>query len=373
MILHLNCQGLGIDLRLPASDTDATRTLCTLRDGLEKADPVQISGVCGNACSLHRYIQRADLENADDLQKLNQLAYLVDNMDVEQQHVLSGALDAGSINSLEDVLRVASSLDQYEFIEGATSDKELGGWLVEHGLARVDFPEAVRPYLDYAGIGAEYYANHGGAYTPSGYVKRREDGQVQATASKPAFALTLASCAGSLRLDLPATASRLNQAMSELQINRLSYAMIDEIDIGYPWAHLLPTETITVESANTLAQYVDAMSEAELQIFGAALEAEEPETFPDAVCIAENLDDYELVLGSEGTYGREALRSAGVGDEILDMLDGFTDFDALGRFEMEQDGVLDTGYGQIKRLSSPFPRQAEQEQAQRPEMGGMGL
>ena len=42
------------------------------------------------------------------------------------------------------------------------------------------------------------------------------------------------------------------------------------------------------------------------------------------------------------------------------MLDGFTDFDALGRFEMEQDGVRDTGYGQIKRLSSPFPQQTEQ-------------
>ena len=60
---------------------------------------------------------------------------------------------------------------------------------------------------------------------------------------------------------------------------------------------------------------------------------------------------------TEAEYGREALRYAGAGDEILDMLDSFTDFDALGRFEMEQDGVLDTGYGQIKRLSSPFPQQ----------------
>ena len=74
------------------------------------------------------------------------------------------------------------------------------------------------------------------------------------------------------------------------------------------------------------------------------------------------MDDYELVDGSEEEYGREALRHAGAGDVILDMLDGFTDFDALGRFEMEQDGVLDTGYGQIKRLSFPFPRQAEQGQ-----------
>ena len=33
------------------------------------------------------------------------------------------------------VLAIASSLDRYEFMEGVTCDKELGGWLVEHGLA----------------------------------------------------------------------------------------------------------------------------------------------------------------------------------------------------------------------------------------------
>ena len=132
--------------------------------------------------------------------------------------------------------------------------------------------------------------------------------------------------------------------------------------VGYSWANTLPLDDVTLGGFNTLAHYVQQMSDRELRLFGAALEAEEPETFSEAVCIAEDLDDYELVDGSEEEYGREALRHAGAGDVILDMLDGFTDFDALGRFEMEQDGVLDTGYGQIKRLSSPFPRQAEQGQ-----------
>ena len=61
MILHLSCQGAGIDLRLPAADTNVKQTLSTLRDGLEKDTPVRISGVCGNAYNLHRYIQQADL------------------------------------------------------------------------------------------------------------------------------------------------------------------------------------------------------------------------------------------------------------------------------------------------------------------------
>lgn len=74
------------------------------------------------------------------------------------------------------------------------------------------------------------------------------------------------------------------------------------------------------------------------------------------------LDDYELVEDSEREYGREALRKAGADDEILDMLDGFTDFDALGRSEMEADGVRETSFGHVRRLSAPWPEQG-------PEMG----
>jgi len=108
-------------------------------------------------------------------------------MDTAQQRICAGALRMERASSLDDVLRVASGLSQYELIEGVTTDKELGGWLVENGMAGVDFPAQVRPYLDYAGIGAEYCSSHGGAYTPQGYVKRREAAQTQAVDDKPAF------------------------------------------------------------------------------------------------------------------------------------------------------------------------------------------
>ena len=67
--------------------------------------------------------------------------------------------------------------------------------------------------------------------------------------------------------------------------------------------------------------------------------------------------DYELVDGSERGYAITALRYAGAGDEILEILEGFTDFDALGRCEMEQDGVRETSFGSVKRLSAPWPQQ----------------
>ena len=268
--------------------------------------PVKIVGTlfCQTP-NLTQYIACADLGQAADLQKLNALSGLVDHMDAEKHHIFSGALDAESVNGLDDVLKIADNVGQYEFIEGVTCDKELGGWLVEHGQAGVDFPAAVRPYLDYAGIGTEYYANHGGAYTSSGYVKRREAVQEaiqeQAVVEQSKFALTLAEC-------------------------------------------------------------VQEMSEQELRVFGAALEVEEPCSFRDAGTIAMDCDDYELVSGSEREYGREALRYAGADDEVLEMLDGFTDFDALGRSEMELDGVRESSYGPVKRLSAPWPEQTEQGQ-----------
>ena len=357
MLLHLSCQDFGIDLSLPAANDDVKRTLSTLRDGLEPNAPVRISGVCGNAYSLHGYIRQANLENEDDLQKLNQLAKLFDGIGVEQQEFFSGALDAESINGLDDVLRVASSLAQYEFIEGVTTDKELGGWLVEHGLAGVDFPEQVRPYLDYAGIGAGYYAEHGGAYTAHGYVKRRETVQTQAVDDKPVFALTLASALGTYRLNLPASDNEL--ANAQLTVGSLGGTIISDVQIGYSWGHLLPLDSITPDDANTLAQYVRSMSETELRTFGAAMEAEEPTAFSDAVCIAEDIDNYELVDVTEGEYARNGLRMAGVEDEIFDLLDGFTDFERLGRSMMEEDGVQATSFGSIKRLSAPFPQQPE--------------
>ncbi len=325
-------------------------------------DPARIAGTSALVPNLTQYISCADVEDAADIRKLNELAELVDGMSSEEQNIFAGALDAESVNGLDDVLRIASNLGQYEFIEGVTSDKELGGWLVEHGQAGVEFPEAVRPYLDYAGIGGLYYASHGGAYTPNGYVKRRMVEQEQAVEPKSKFSLTLTSPTGSICLDLPAFQDDLEQAKRVLDLDSLDSAAIVDVEIGYPWADLLDMDSITLHDAHILAKCVREMTDWELKVFGAVLEIEAPNSFSDANITAMYLDDYELVEDSEREYGMEALRYAGAGDELLEILDGFTDFDTLGRLEMEQDGVRETSYGPVKRLSAPWPQQTEQGQ-----------
>ena len=351
MILYVSNEyyGEGIPIPFPATAEEVRKKLDA---GVQ---PLFIRGN-GPVWHFEDRLDPAALYQETGVEKLNRLAGLVDAMDLDAQKVFAGALRAESVNGLDDILDIASNLGRYEFIEGVTSDKELGGWLVEHGQAGVEFPEAVRPYLDYAGIGAAYYSDHGGAYTPNGYVKRREVVQTQKETDRPAFALALASPAGIVRLDLPAQDDALEQAKRALGCD-LGSAAIRDVEIGYPWAHLLPSDSITVEDANVLAECVRGMTREELRVFDAVLEVEEPCSFHEAGTIAMDIYDYELVDSSERGYAITALRYAGAGDEILEILEGFTDFDALGRSEMEADGVRETSFGSVKRLSAPWPQQ----------------
>ena len=394
MILNVSKEyyGPAVPIPFPAAAERVREELDKLNaDG----QPLFIRGD-GPVWHFEDWLDPAELYRETGVEKLNRLAALVDAMDLTAQKVFAGALRAESVGGLDDILDIASNLAQYEFIEGVTSDKELGGWLVEHGLAEVNFPKEVWPYLDYAGIGAAYYAGHGGAYTPNGYAKRRENVQTQAEEVKGPLALTLASPTASVRLQLPAPEEQMEAAKRALGLNSLGNAAIRDVEIDYPWAHLLPLDSITLEDANTLAECVLDMTPQGLRLFGAALEVEEPPTFRAAGTIAMDLDDYELVDPNEGEYGREALRYAGASDEILEMLEGFTDFDALGRtiggpgetqrsgFAGERsrseasetcrlrrgercvacgdeaDGVRGTSFGSIKRLSAPFPQPYEE-------------
>ena len=80
-----------------------------------------------------------------------------------------------------------------------------------------------------------------------------------------------------------------------------------------------------------------------------------------------DIDDYELISSSEREYGRQALRRMGANDEVLEAIEGCTDFDRLGSEMMDEDGVRQTGFGLVRRLSKPFPPAQEPDQ----QMGGL--
>jgi hypothetical protein len=107
-------------------------------------------------------------------QEISRLAEKIEGMGREEQMKFSGILDCCSISTIEDVLQAADSLSLYDYLPGITCSRELGGYVVENGI--MEFPEKVWPYLDYPGIGEEYYASHSCAYTGAGLVVRKDEG-----------------------------------------------------------------------------------------------------------------------------------------------------------------------------------------------------
>lgn len=106
-------------------------------------------------------------------QEISRLAEKIEGMDREEQMKFSGILDCCSVSTIEDVLQAADSLSLYHYLPGITCSRELGGYVVENGI--LSFPREVWPYLDYPGIGEEYYASHSCAYTGAGLVVQKDE------------------------------------------------------------------------------------------------------------------------------------------------------------------------------------------------------
>ena len=375
-LLNLKHKGKSIGVRFPTTVDEVNRAVSELKRPYDSPGPVRITYADSPISNLAQYIKCADPENEADIQKLNHLAAKIDGMSQQEQYTFSGALDAESVNGLDDILRIADSVDQYELIGEVSTDRELGNWLVEHGRLDVDVPETVRPYLDYVAIGAEYYADHGGAYTIHGYVKRREPSQEQTVEQRDAL-ITLhlltqrvaETMSEPYRILLPATDEELDRAKAEIDVDDFSEATIVKIEFGEPYLdELIPQSCLCVEDANELALCMEKMQwqDGELLKYLAVLSVMQPETLTGALTLAMDLDDYEKVTSDPNEYGKQVLRRIGADEEVIDTIDGYMDFKWFGEDSMVEDGVRQTEFGLIRRCSRPFPEEAQGQQ-----MGGI--
>ena len=363
----------GVILDLPATPAEVSEAFSWFeRLGVDPS-AVRIAGVNSPVPNLGPYILRANIHEPAEMKKLNELAEAIEQMDDREWDIFAGALDAESINGLDDVLKISKRLGDYIILPNVKTDTELGRILVDTGYK--NFPEAVQPYLDYRAIGAEYYAENGGAYGPGGYVRRKsslEQAPEQRDALITLYLLTprvTATIANPYRLALPATDEELEQAKEQIDVEYFTEATIVKVEFGKPYlAELIPQECICVEDANELALGIEEMQQrdGEMLKFLAVLSVEQPETISDALRFAINLDDYERITAGTYEYGQSVLRRIGADDELIDTIDGYMDFEKFGEDSMVEDGVRQTEFGLIRRCSCPFPEEAPGQQ-----MGGM--
>lgn len=363
----------GVNLDLPATPAEVGEAFSWFeRIGVDLST-VRIAGVNSPVPTLGQYILRADIHDPEQMKMLNELADSIGQMDDREWDIFAGALDAESINGLDDVLKLSKRLGDYIILPNVRTDTELGRILVDTGYK--NFPKAVQPYLDYRAIGAEYYAENGGAYGPGGYVRRKSSLE-QAPEHRDAL-ITLhllthrvaETMAEPYRLILPATDEEMDQAKAQIGVDHFTEATIVKAEFSKPYlAELIPQDCICVEDANELALGIEEMTQrdGELLKFLAVLSVEQPETMTDALRFAMELDDYERITEGTYEYGQSVLRRHGADDELLEAMDGYMDFEKLGEDAMLKDGVRQTDFGLIRRCSSPFP-----EETQSMQMGGM--
>jgi len=372
LTLYISASGMSaVRLDLPMSLDEMKRQMEIVRTKEQSNRPVLIYGTESQIPILRYHLQSVKLDNDATLQKLNHLAETIDGMNAAGHYHLSKSLDTQFQQNLDDVLQIAahiktSSLDCYEVIPGVTSHQELGRWLVEHDRLEDRVPEALRPYLDYRSIGIDYCNSHEGEFLADSYTGIQSGAMEQVLEEQGVLRLTLSTAKGTFPLSFPASDERLEQAKRALDVEDFAQAGITAVKFSSPYLDgLLPLDTITVEDANTLALCLQEMEQedGELMKFCAVLEVEQPGAFTEAVSIAMDRDDYELVPEDMDEYGKQVLRRTGADDEVIDTIDGYMDFSRLGEDSMAEDGVRRTEFGLARRLSKPFPPAPEIGQA----------
>ena len=352
-----------LHLHLPAAPDEIEEKLTLLDDYAEDlSKPVELRDVGCEIEGVRQYLRQADLSREGELDRLNGLAKKITGMDWRQKDLLWGALDSESISSLDDVLRVADHLDQYELLGDIRNDRDLGAHLVETGWKQ--FPDYVLPYLDYAAIGLEYRSEHGGSFNGGGYVRKKDvDRQMEAGESKvPVLTVRLYAPGTNTpcSLDLPASDELLEQTLRTLGISEFAEADIHGIeDHSDVLSCADPTDCPSVETLNEFARFVDEYftTDQDWVKFEAVCEAARAGTWQEMLDIAKDMDDYTLYrISDPEDYGRTiADQMIEDGYDMIVELDDYIDYNRFGCQKMEEDGIRETAHGYVRRLSEPFP------------------
>lgn len=346
----------GVKLHLPTTPAEVNEAFSWLeRIGIEPS-AVRIAGVNSSVSNLGPHILRADIHDAGQMKMLNELAETIEQMTDREIDIFAGALDAESINGLDDILKLSQHLNDYVIFPNISTDTELGRFLVDSGYKA--FPKEVQPYLDHRTIGAEYYSENGGAYGPGGYVRRKNSLEQKPVRRDALITLHMATPSiYNFCLSLPATAEEMDQSKHRLGVENFVQTNIIQVEYSKPYlADLIPKDCICVEDANELALCIEEMQQTddELLKYLSVLSVEQPNDFPSALRLALELDDYERITEGTYEYGQSVLRRIGADDEIISTVDGYMDFEKFGEDWMMEDGVRQTEYGMVRRLSQPF-------------------
>ena len=165
-------------------------------------------------------------------------------------------------------------------------------------------------------------------------------------------------------LVLPADEEYLDAVKAYLDIDVFADAMLCDIRFKVPYIGELirDTDCPAVEDYNDFAEALEDIWQKDgmLLTYAAVLEAEKPETLHRACELLQDLDNYQRIVEGAYGYGQQRLQETlGLDDEAIYELDGYMDFEKYGQDCMENDHVIETEFGRLRRLEPPFPEQTQ--------------
>ena len=350
----------SIRLRLPSGPGEAEKALALLENG---GSHTVIRDVESNVPNLDYRLYDIHLEDQEQFQKLQRLAEYTQGLSPAKTATFSGALDAEQAENLDEILSVAGRLDEYVLLPMITSDQELGVYLVDQGI--MQFPDRYRPYINYASVGAEYREQHHGAYSRGGYVQKSNTAAQETLDG--VFRVRLESgnpAAPPVSIILPTTFEQLERTRYLIGADGIDVVKITQVECLSPYLdEYLPLHgmNLNLEKLDELAENIRSMDQEDGAFlkYLSILEAEQPKDFETAYRLSAEMDDYERVPYDPEEYGKQVLMRIGADEELIAALDGFANFDELGSFFMQEDGVRTTNFGLIRRLSEPFSHQED--------------
>ena len=168
-------------------------------------------------------------------------------------------------------------------------------------------------------------------------------------------------------LVLPADEEYLNAVKAYLDIDVFADAMLRDIRFKVPYIGELirDTDCPAVEDYNDFAEALEDIWQKDgmLLTYAAVLEAEKPDTLRGACELLRNLDNYQRITEGAYGYGQQRLQETlELDDEAICELDGNMDFEKYGADCMENDHVIETEFGRLRRLEPPFQEQTQGQQ-----------
>lgn len=167
-------------------------------------------------------------------------------------------------------------------------------------------------------------------------------------------------------LVLPADEIYLDAVKAYLDIDVFADAMIEDVRFKVPYIGelLCDTDCPAVEDYNDFAEALENIWQEDgmLLTYAAALEAEKPETLQGAYELLNNLDNYQRIVDTYDYGQRRLQETLGLDDDAIYELDGYMDFEKYGADCMENDHVIETGFGRLRRLDPPFPELTQGQQ-----------